>query len=170
MRTIYTYSISIVLLALSLLTAHAQDRDTRITIAAERISLRAAFDTLTMRYSVPLVYLDRDVEGKTISIRCTDCSAEDVLSKMLENTGLSFRKIGGQFNLVKEAARKRSLFGTIAGTVTDSLRGEYIEGANVVLYAVSTASTESTGSTDRSVVRVSASNRYGFFSLPRIPP
>lgn len=113
-----------------------------------------------MWYGVPMVYLEKDVEGRSVTADCRACTFEEALRCVLAGTDLFALMVGEQVLLQvrrDESPPPRSL---LAGSVTDSLTGEALVGASVLL-----RSEES-----QQIARWGITNEYGFFSLPNIQP
>jgi hypothetical protein len=113
-------------------------------------------------FPVFIVYLDNDVEGKTVSASCTDCRIEEALNRMLAGAPLVWTRQGNQYVLrAREPQQARSL-ATLSGTVRDSLTGEPVPGAEVILW-------DSADQDRKTVQRWCPTNPYGFYSLRRLP-
>lgn len=124
------------------------------------IELRAALDSLLRWYTVPLLYLDKDVVGKRVSAECNECSFEEALDRILVSQELKWKRVGEQVILQRVEKVREAPAATLAGTVTDSLTGEWVAGANVVLRDLR----------DNAVHRWCSTNQFGFFSLRNIAP
>jgi hypothetical protein len=158
-----TYCISILLAFCLAAGAHSQNQGKPLSLTFEQMSLRAVCDTLIQRYGVPLVYVDSDLEGQSVTVRCEECSIEDFLSRILQSTRLTWRKTQSQYVLLRRLETRRTPSATISGAVRDSVTGESLAGAYVMLYP------DSGGDISSSLVRVCPSNSYGFYSLRRVP-
>jgi TonB dependent receptor-like, beta-barrel/Carboxypeptidase regulatory-like domain len=139
----------------------AQGSASKRTFHLEDSRLRDAIDSLMLWYSVPILYLDRDVRGARVTVICKSCVADEALTRVLQGTGLVWRRIGSQFMLQKRSSSPEEGGGTIAGTVVDTLTGEWIAGASVLLQD----SIE-----DPVVRRWCITNQFGFFSLRNVKP
>jgi hypothetical protein len=114
-------------------------------------------------FPVSIVYLDRDVEGKTVYASCSGCGFEDALNNILGGTSLTWVRMGNQVILKPLVAEPSRPMATVYGTVTDSVTGEWIAGATVVARSA----------TDEAVpasLRWCPSNPYGFYSLRNLSP
>jgi hypothetical protein len=160
MRMAYSCSFS-ALLVFCLAGGQAQQR--RLSFSCEQMGLGAVCDTLVQKYGIPLVYVDSDVQGESVTMRCDECSVEDFLSRMLQSTHLSWRRTQGQYLLLRRAETRQPTRATISGTVRDSVTGESLAGANVMLFP------DSAGMVSTPWTRVCPSNSYGFYSLRRVP-
>ncbi len=65
----------------------AQDREKPHSFQFRSVELRVALDSLMQWYAVPLIYLDKDVEGKRIDAECSECDFEDALRHAPGNQG-----------------------------------------------------------------------------------
>ncbi len=157
MRTVFLF---INILA-AVVSADAPAQERTVSFHFREISLRASLDSLRTWYPVSLIYLDRDVEGKTVSASCTGCSFEDALGAILAGTSLTWLRIGDQI-LLKQVPREPSHpLATLSGSVTDSLSGDGIQDVSLVLY-----DQERKGE----IRRWCSSNEFGFYSLRNLPP
>jgi len=196
MRTRRTYSIKDVPVTAALtalaflfmaLPATAQDRP--ITLKMDRYKLGAVCETLVTGFDIPLVYLDGDVRDKIVSVDCDGCTIEQLLDDMLEETGLTWKRINRQYVISKRAAVEPAPRGTLYGTVRDSVTGEPVAGAAVLLYhdhgddlrtvlgsdADAGTGTDAVTGADGRIVpsppsKTRQTNGSGFFSLPDISP
>src|SRR5512142_2596782 len=116
MTAIRTFSISLLLLLVTVFSIVAQERRT-IVFSFENVKLGAACDTLIRRYGVPLVYLDTMLASKTVSAVCSGCMEEEALTTLLAGTGITWRKTAGQFMLVELSLRPPVSYGTVAGSI-----------------------------------------------------
>ena len=126
-----------------------------------RIPLRQAIDSLMKWYPESIIFLDGDIEGKSVSAVGTDCDFNQALNNILYQTSLTWVKRGNQVILKNQENRQPREYGTILGTVTDSLTHEWLINANVLLQ-------DSTAQPYHSIRRWCSTNQFGFFSLPRV--
>ncbi len=159
MRTRLFY-ISLLLLA-AFPQAEAQKRE--VTFSLPRHSLAAAIDSLSRWFGVPIIYLDRDVEDVVISASSPGCTFEQALQLVLRHTSLEAYATGSQIILRQKRVEPARITSTISGTVIDSLTGNSMGGANVVLR-------ERTGEGTAAAIRWCPTNTFGFYSLRRVPP
>lgn len=134
----------------------AQDSMGLRTFAFRELELRSALDTLYRWYAVPLIYLDTDVAGKKVSAECRQCNFQDALEKVIDGKGLVWMMVDQQVLLQQKAAKPVDTPATLAGTLRDSVSGQAIPDANVVLIASGRA------------YRWCSTNQFGFFSLRNI--
>jgi len=141
--------------------ARAQRAVHHASVRLDEVTLRAALDTLMQRFDISVVYLDEDIDGKRVSAECRECSLEEVLGQILRGTGLAWIRQGNQVILTRQSSPPRMPSATAAGSVLDSLTGQAIAGANVLLENPSVRS---------QVLRWCPTNEYGFYSLRRVVP
>ena len=125
--------------------------------------LRVALDSLMRWYGVSLMYLDRDVAEKTVTAGCRECNFEDAFRNVLEGQRLSWKVLGEQILLEREEADLSPRFSTLAGTITDSLTGEWVVGASVILR-------HDGDENHAKIYRWCSTNEFGFYSLQKIQP
>ncbi len=101
------------------------------SFSLEGASLRASLDSLMRWYSVSIVYFDKDVEGKEISASCRECDLNQALGGVLQGTGLTWVRSGDQIVVMEKEQPRRST--NLIGTVADSLTGDRMAGASVVV-------------------------------------
>ncbi len=155
-------SISLVLVLVLPSSGACQDTGVHRSFRLSGISLRAALDSLMKWYAVSLVYLDSDVEGKRVTATCTDCGFDEAVQSVLNGTSLTWIRTGNQVILKEQPVKLHRQLSTVSGIVTDSLTGEWIAGANVVLRG----SAEPAATI---VQRWCPTNLYGFYALRRVP-
>lgn len=126
-----TYSNSLLLLLLLSGTLWPQEQTVRHSFAFRSEALRTALDSLMRWYGVPIVFLERDVAGRWVDAGCTDCAVDRALAEVLAHQGLRATRIGEQ--IVIRAGLQDEGEATLAGTIVDSLTGEPLQGATVVL-------------------------------------
>ena len=139
----------------------AQNSQERASFQWKRLPLRTSLDSLMKWYSESIVYLDGDVDKKETSASCSRCGFDEALSAVLRGTALDWIRRGNQIILRREELLKNDNLITISGRVTDSLTGEWIAGASIVLQDVEDG--ESAGR-----IRWCPTNAYGFYSLPDV--
>ncbi len=135
----------------------------RPSVRIDNLALRSAVDSLMKWYDVSIVYIDSEVEGKIVSAQCSQCTVEDVLSQILRGTSLTWLRLGNQIVLKKNVARTEDTVATISGVVADSLTGQWVPGATVMLR-------DSPEGNEGRIVRWCPTNDFGFYSLPRVSP
>lgn len=158
-----TLFISLFAATLLPLLAAAQQSPTRATVRLDDVTLRASLDSLMRWYPVSVVYLDADIEGKRVSAVCADCALDEALERVLAGTGLTWIRTGNQVILMKRTIAPQPVVATISGSVTDSITGQHIAGATVVLEQETTATTGT-------VRRWCPTNDFGFYAVRRVPP
>jgi hypothetical protein len=161
-KTAVTLSISLFILVFVPNGGRAQDSGGRHSFEFDGLSLRAALDSLMKWFPESIVYLDNDVEGQTVSGTCSECNFDQALGGMLNETSLTWVKLGNQVIVKRQESKQPEASATISGTVTDSLSGEWIAGASVFLQ-------DSVDRMNKTVRRWCSTNDFGFFSLPRVP-
>jgi len=148
-----------------LLTAQAggdaQEREVGFSLT--RHPLAAAIDSLSKWYGVPIIYRDRDVQEVEISASTPGCTFQQALQLVLRHTTLEAYATGSQIILRQRTAEPVRITSTVSGTVIDSLTGNCVGGAYVLLH-------DRSGGETRPAVRWCATNAFGFFSLRRVPP
>ncbi|MDH3252625.1 MAG: TonB-dependent receptor, partial [Ignavibacteria bacterium] len=153
--------ISLLLAPAILCEGMAQGSGAKRTFQLEGKSLRDAIDSLMLWYSVPILYLDRDVRETSVTTSCTACEADEALDRVLHGTTLMWRRMGNQVTLQQRPTVPVQGVGTVSGIVVDTLTHEWIAGASVLLQ----------DSSDEPVVRRwCTTNEFGFFSLRNVKP
>ncbi len=139
--------------------AITQDRAKIHSFRFREVELRTALDSLLRWYEVPLIYLEKDVIGKRISAECNNCGFEEALTAVIKGQGLLSKRVGLQ--VVLQKIETKPPIATFAGTIRDSLTGEAVGGADVLLLNQQDPS---------KVYRWGSTNQFGFFSLRNIRP
>ena len=140
---------------------NAQDRGKVHSFRFVETDLRIALDSLLRWYAVPLIYLEKDVTGKRVSAECSNCDFMQALEKVTEGQEFTWKTVGEQVLLQRRSIEPETPAATLAGTARDSLTGEGVPGANVVLVSKEDAS---------KIYRWCPTNQFGFFSLRNIQP
>ena len=159
-------SISFVFMMLS--GAAAQDRAGVRSFHFRDAELRAALDSLLRWYAVPLIYLDNDVAGKRVSLECRNCTFEEALNHVTEGQGLLWSTVGGQVLLRRQEVKPGESPATLGGTIRDSLTGEGVVAADVLL--LEQHESPQPDDPPSRVFRWCPTNQFGFFSLRNIAP
>ena len=141
----------------------AQNSQEHASFNWKYVPLRVSLDSLMKWYSESIVYLDGDIEGKETSASCRECGFDEALSSVLQGNALNWIRRGNQIILRSEARQKNTIVTTISGLITDSLTGEWIAGASVLLQKDEDG--EPAGNP-----RWCPTNTYGFYSLPDVSP
>jgi hypothetical protein len=161
-KTAVTCCISLFIFFLVPNGGRAQDSGGRHSFQFDRLPLRAAIDSLMKWFPESIVYLDNEVEGKSVSGSCSHCDFEQALNTLLNGTSLTWVKSGNQVIVRREDRSQPEVSATVSGTVTDSVTGEWIAGASVMLQNTARG-------TGNAILRWCPTNDFGFFSLPRVP-
>jgi hypothetical protein len=141
----------------------AQNSRERASFDWKHVPLRVSLDSLMKWYSESIVYLDGDVEGKEISASCRECGFDEALSSVLRGNALNWIRRGNQIILRTEEIQKYNSAAAIAGVVTDSLTGEWVPGASVLLQKIEDG-------VPTGIPRWCPTNAFGFYSLPDVSP
>lgn len=163
MKTAGTFFISLFLILFLSDGAMGQGKDRLVSFRFEKVSLRSSLDSLMKWYPVSIVYLDQDVEGKSVSAECEGCGFTEALNSLLGGTALTWVMSGNQVVLRRRPADHAKILATVSGLVTDSLTGEWLAGASVLLEE---SGVEAGGSTRRWCT----ANMYGFYALRNVSP
>jgi hypothetical protein len=142
------------------LTGSAQERGTVHSFRFRDLTLRAALDSLMRWYDLPLIYLDRDVAGKRVTVNCDGCGAEEALRAVTEGQGLLWKRMSGQVLIQRRVSEPEPAVITLAGTIRDSLTSEGVFGAEVLLFS---------SQDSLRPYRWCPTNASGFYSLRSIP-
>ncbi len=160
MKTRHLFFISLLLPALAFQSG-AQEREVSFTLSEH--PLAAALDSLSRWFAVPIIYMDRDVAGVRVTASSEGCTLNRALQLILGQTAVEAYATGTQILVRRRPALTARPTAVIAGTVIDSVTGNTLAGASVVLRRKDTAG-------ESSVVRWCPTNSFGFFSLQRVPP
>ena len=158
---------SISLLCAVVSVSAAQNRQKTHAFRFQNTELSAALDSLIRWYAVPLIYLENDVAGKQVTAECENCGFEEALQKITEGHGLLSKRVGDQV-LLRTQTEAEIPTGTFAGTIRDSLTGEGIAGAEILL--LDPISSGMGDAPEGKIHRWCSANRFGFFSLRNIRP
>ena len=162
MKTAATLFFSIILVVVLPREGAAQNTSEHSSFEWKNIPLRASLDSLMKWYTESIVYLDKDVEAKEVMALCAECTFDQALNAVLSGTSLTWIRRGNQIILKEQKIQEARQFIAISGTVSDSITGEWIVGASVLLQ-------DSADQTYRTVRRWCPTNAFGFFSLPDVP-
>lgn len=151
---------SLVLVLCIAASAGAQDRPAERTFEFRNLELRSVLDSLLRWYAVPLVFLENDVAEKRVTANCSSCDLEEALSAVLSGQELRATRIADQIVIRSHTADQGSAGVTYAGMLLDSLTGEPVSGASVLL----------TPLLDTAPYRWCSTGASGFFSLRHVQP
>ncbi|MBX2991450.1 MAG: TonB-dependent receptor [Bacteroidetes bacterium] len=126
------------------------------------MELHSALDSLLRWYSVPLIYLEKDIAGKKVTAECDECNFEEAIKKVIEHQSLVARVVGSQVVLQAQPVERKIPPATISGTITDSLTGEWLVDATVLLRHESPEGEQ--------IHRICSTNQFGFYSLQNVRP
>ena len=163
MKPAVTLFISILFVLLLPLNGLAQSGRERASFQWNHLPLRTSLDSLMKWYSESIVYLDADVEGKEVFASCSNCGFDQAMNSILNGTSLVWIRRGSQIIIKEEDVSESRSFATLSGRISDSLTGEWIAGASVILQNIS----------DNIVLprtRWCPTNSFGFYSFPQIKP
>lgn len=161
MRTKVIFYISILSFLLLPCIGTAQQSREQASFEWKNLPLRTAIDSLMQWYSKSIVFLDEDVDGVSINAECSDCSFDKAIQEILRGTSLLWIRRGNQVILKKDVRSDDETLITVSGIITDSLSGERIAGAVVIL------TKENTLQAGKINWRWCTTNGFGFFSFPR---
>ncbi|GEM_PF-851819 len=146
----------------------AQERSRVHFFQLRNVELRAALDSLLRWYAVPLIYLDKDVVGKYVTVDCQNCGSDEALEKVLEGQGFVAKTVGNQI-ILQRIATEIDIRSTFAGTIRDSLTREPVFAADILLLKEEIPP-EPNITLPQRIHRWSSTNQFGFFSLRNIQP
>ena len=135
MKTTRLYCVSLFLFVLTICPALAQEGQMRPSFRFTGLPLSASLDSLMRWFPASIVYLDDDVEGISVTASCSSCGFEEALNTVLRGTRLTWIKTGNQVILMVDRTGSPNRGVTVCGTVVDSVSGEPIAAANVMVPA-----------------------------------
>ncbi len=141
-------------------SAGAQDRPAERTFEFRNAELRSVLDSLLRWYVTPMVFLENDVAGKRVTADCVSCDLEEALAAVLSGQELRATRVADQIIIRSETTDPRSAAVTYAGTLVDSLTGEPVSAASILLATLP----------DGSPYRWCSTGTSGFFSLRHVRP
>lgn len=127
----------------------------------ENAPLRSALDSLMQWYPDNIVYLDHDIENITVWATCSQCTIRDALNALLGETQLQWMRLGNQIIIKKREQETIKQFINVSGVVRDSVTGECIAGATIMLQEIS----------DQPIQTIKywcSTNAFGFYALPKV--
>ena len=118
----------------------------------EAVSIETVLESLKKHPDIIISY-SPELSNLKRKVRCQEAQVplKTVLTKILNNTDLSFKEIGKQVVIFKDLTIKVKKRQTIYGYIEDSTTGERLIGANIF--------------PDDNYLQGTTSNRFGFFSL-----
>ena len=122
-------------LGLLQVTAKVYSQNVQFTILVEQKSLKEIFRIIEQESDYRFLYNDDFVElNQVVSLQAKDNSIEDVLGKILQQTGFGYKLLDN--NLIVIIPAKLLQQKTISGRITDT-SGESLPGVNVVVKGTS---------------------------------
>jgi len=143
---------------------NAQEQAIRHSFQFREMELRSALDSLMQWYRMRIVSLEADIAGRRTNAECTHCRAEEALRRILRPEGLTWTVIEGQVIVQREPSEATRSAATLAGIIRDSVTGEGVVAASVLLIS------QSERERADSVYRWCSTNPFGFFSLRNVRP
>jgi hypothetical protein len=139
------FSSGIALLFLSVSPTHSQNFN--IQFNYRDVPLKVALDTLVHTYELNIVYRDQIVSKVYTSGSCNNCSPEEAITALLENSDLEWKRNQSQYVIVRKNQASDRL---ISGYILDGHTGEFIPHANILV---------------KNTYHGTVSDQYGFFTL-----
>ena len=122
------FSSGIALLFLSVSPTYSQNSS--IQFNYRDISLKVALDTLVDTYELNIVYRDQIVSKVYTRGSCNNCSPEEALNALLENSDLEWKKNQSQYVIIRKNQHSDR---SISGYIFDGHTGEFIPHANILV-------------------------------------
>ena len=139
------FSSGIALLFLSVSPTYSQNSS--IQFNYRDISLKVALDALVDTYELNIVYRDQIVSKVYTRGSCNNCSPEEALSALLENSDLEWKKNQSQYVIIRKNQHSDR---SISGYIFDGHTGEFIPHANILV---------------KNTYRGTISDQFGFFTI-----
>ena len=139
------FSSGIALLFLSVSPTYSQNSS--IQFNYRDISLKVALDTLVDTYELNIVYRDQIVSKVYTRGSCNNCSPEEALNALLENSDLEWKKNQSQYVIIRKNQHSDR---SISGYIFDGHTGEFIPHANILV---------------KNTYRGTISDQFGFFII-----
>ena len=139
------FSSGIALLFLSVSPTHSQNSS--IQFNYRDVPLKVALDTLVRTYGLNIVYRDQIVSKVYTSGSCNNCSPEEAITALLENSDLEWKRNQSQYVIVR---KNQDSDRSISGYIFDGHTGEFIPHANILV---------------KNTYHGTVSDQYGFFTL-----
>lgn len=122
----------------------------RVQLNLENVTLKEALNKLNSDLDVEISYSDDLIPATKKLTLSTEGSLDDVLKKVLSGTKVTFKQIGNQIVLISKKGSPNIGSYVIKGYVKDSITGEDLLGASVLVKGTQTGI---------------ITNSYGFYSL-----
>ena len=113
--------------------------------------LTTVLDTLIENYNISVVYQDNYLENVNVTAQCDNCSPEEALAVLLDQSELEWSKKNNQYIIVTERGWDDPY--NITGYLIDEQTGEFIHHANISIQNTYTGT---------------VSNENGFFNIPGV--
>ena len=139
------FSSGIALLFLSVSPTYSQNSS--IQFNYRDISLKVALDTLVDTYELNIVYRDQIISKVYTRGSCNNCSPEEALNALLENSDLEWKKNQSQYVIIRKNQHSDR---SISGYIFDGHTGEFIPHANILV---------------KNTYRGTISDQFGFFTI-----
>ena len=110
--------------------------------------LKVALDTLVHTYKLNIVYRDQIVSKVYTSGSCNNCSPEEAITVLLENSDLEWKRNQSQYIIVHKSIDFVGRL--ISGYILDGYTGEFIPHANILV---------------KNTYRGTISDQFGFFTI-----
>lgn len=113
--------------------------------------LNSVLDTLIDEHDLSIVYQDNYLENVKVTAVCNECTPDEAIALLLDQTGLQWTKRENQFIIVTEKGWDEPY--NITGYIIDSVSGEFIPHANISII---------------NTYKGTISNENGFFNIPQV--
>ncbi|MBC8401564.1 MAG: TonB-dependent receptor [Candidatus Marinimicrobia bacterium] len=135
---------------------YAQSSLKIIDVHPKDIPLNSFLDSLIQLYDIPLIYQDQQIAGIMISFDCDSCNMAELLTMMVEDTGLKWEIIGDQYVISKvNNPPDKKANPIISGFVSNAKTGQPLPNVNVYLKNTFTGA---------------ITDFNGYFSIPNVTP
>ena len=116
--------------------AHGYGQD-NISLHLEKVSFKKVFKDIEKQGSFRFVYKDEILpRDQRVSITVENASLDDVLTQVLQNTSLTYRKLSGSLVVITSGAVAPALI-PVSGKITDD-KGEPLAGVTVLVKVIDT--------------------------------
>ncbi len=144
------------LVAISYTAGFAQDNPRVFDAHPIEVPLSSFLDSLIKLHDIPLIYQDQQLAGIKISLDCDSCNIFELMTMIVEHTGLKWEIIGDQYVISKSIGfQVQNVDLTISGYVSNAQTGEALSNVNIYLKNTFTGA---------------ITDLNGYFNIPRVRP
>lgn len=131
-RSLRIMKLTTILIFITCLQVSARSYSQNISLNLKSVELRKALSTIEKQTAYRFLYSERKVGNEKITIDVVDAPLPDVLSRLLEGTGLTFKQLQNHLVVLVEKDKEVNDI-LVRGNITNKETGTPVAGASIVV-------------------------------------